>query len=275
MRGATVQVCRADCGCAVSIHAPHAGRDPSILRRGFGGSRFNPRAPCGARHPRTLCTICILSFNPRAPCGARRDTCKQNRGDICFNPRAPCGARQAALHHRRRHVRFNPRAPCGARRGACRAIYLAGTFQSTRPMRGATRTDTGQRACTRVSIHAPHAGRDPRPPQGRYHKEVSIHAPHAGRDFVQQSVALDAAVSIHAPRAGRDSKRRNCHNREEGFNPRAPCGARPPLMSVFRLQQSFNPRAPCGARQQKKLRLPSFATYSWVLLATNMIFLMP
>ena len=160
MRGATVQVCRADCGCAVSIHAPHAGRDPSILRRGFGGSRFNPRAPCGARHPRTLCTICILSFNPRAPCGARRDTCKQNRGDICFNPRAPCGAR----------------------RGACRAIYLAGTFQSTRPMRGATlarrkggitkkfqstrpmRGATLPCACTAsplpVSIHAPHAGRD-------------------------------------------------------------------------------------------------------------------
>ena len=41
-----------------------------------------------------------------------------------------------------------------------------------------------------------------------------------------------------------------------------------------RYQERFNPRAPCGARLQKKLRLPSFATYLWVLLATNMIFSM-
>ena len=59
-------------------------------------------------------------------------------------------------------------------------------------------------------------------------------------------------VSIHAPRVGRDC---------ETFH-------------AFSFVQRFNPRAPCGARQQKKLRLPSFATYLWVLLATNMIFSM-
>ena len=211
MRGATVQVCRADCGCAVSIHAPHAGRDPSILRRGFGGSRFNPRAPCGARHPRTLCTICILSFNPRAPCGARRDTCKQNRGDICFNPRAPCGARQAALHHRRRHVRFNPRAPCGARRGACRAIYLAGTFQSTRPMRGATLARR----------------------KGGITKKFQSTRPMRGATLPCACTASPLPVSIHAPHAGRDRGGSRCCAPTPSFNPRAPCGARRAKVLLF------------------------------------------
>ena len=193
---------------------------------------------------------------------------------------------------------------------------MAGTFQSTRPMRGATRTDTGQRACTRVSIHAPHAGRDPRPPQGRYHKEVSIHAPHAGRDFgifpvnvhprtfqstrpmrgatngdlthveteefqstrpmrgATQSFCLmyppplfqstrpmrgatgalctlkrRFAVSIHAPHAGRDGvgrgRRYSCR-----VSIHAPHAGRDVTERLERLkEQGFNPRAPCGARR--------------------------
>ena len=49
----------------------------------------------------------------------------------------------------------------------------------------------------------------------------------------------------------------------ERFNPRAPCGARPPTAqrslrclyfnprAPWRPPYNFNPRAPCGARQQK------------------------
>ena len=33
----------------VSIHAPHAGRDKARSAACFFGTRFNPRAPCGAR----------------------------------------------------------------------------------------------------------------------------------------------------------------------------------------------------------------------------------
>ena len=55
---------------------------------------------------------------------------------------------------------FNPRAPCGARQ--CHNNY-----------------DTVARA---VSIHAPRAGRDPKPADHLDAQEVSIHAPRAGRD---------------------------------------------------------------------------------------------
>ena len=82
---------------------------------------------------------------------------------ICFNPRAPCGARP--LHD-----------------GTQRPIA---TFQSTRPVRGATELLL-----------------DPK----RAHN-VSIHAPRAGRDFLILWAIGKAKVSIHAPRAGRDSKR--------------------------------------------------------------------
>ena len=37
----------------------------------------------------------------------------------------------------------------------------------------------------------------------------------------------------------------------QGFNPRAPCGARPPIHPMRSAGTSFNPRAPCGARRQR------------------------
>mgnify|MGYP001685495317 CR=1 FL=1 len=56
-------------------------------------------------------------------------------------------------------------------------------FQSTRPMRGATQRGTLRRCHARVSIHAPHAGRDCSPQPSSTASVVSIHAPHAGRDL--------------------------------------------------------------------------------------------
>ena len=58
------------------------------------------------------------------------------------------------------------------------------TFQSTRPVRGATAFDIEE-----LIVH-----------------NISIHAPRAGRDLDVQTVARCRGISIHAPRAGRDSK---------------------------------------------------------------------
>ena len=78
-------------------------------------------------------------------------------------------------------------------------------------------------------------------------------------------------ISTHAPLAGRDSRGIVLKSRLEYFNPRAPCGARPPhslqvsghgcisthaplagrdaeTVSHRYLAYNFNPRAPCGAR---------------------------
>ena len=80
-------------------------------------------------------------------------------------------------------------------------------FQSTRPMRGATKNLYNFIRKMEVSIHAPHAGRDPAALSIPLDSQVSIHAPHAGRDQPANHSGASIAVSIHAPHAGRDGKR--------------------------------------------------------------------
>jgi len=81
-----------------------------------------------------------------------------------------------------------------------------------------------------ISIHAPHAGRDPfcgftmpprplfqstRPMRGATYQDgvayddivISIHAPHAGRDSSEARASRRYNISIHAPHAGRDPSR--------------------------------------------------------------------
>ena len=78
-------------------------------------------------------------------------------------------------------------------------------FQSTRPVRGATRRCGGTAGAPGISIHAPRAGRDGMTlvlvDGGKY---ISIHAPRAGRDGKALQTPKNGDISIHAPRAGRD-----------------------------------------------------------------------
>ena len=79
-------------------------------------------------------------------------------------------------------------------------------FQSTRPIRGATRP--------KIPIAPPISNFNPRAPYGarlaakmqKINRDIiSIHAPHTGRDFrVVVRVHNASAISIHAPHTGRD-----------------------------------------------------------------------
>ena len=122
---------------------------------------------------------------------------------------------------------FNPRAPCGARPKQFLLPKQNQKFQSTRPMRGATIQQWIRLLEVRVSIHAPHAGRDrgdcpqaapmscfnPRAPCGarlfRHHLPVLRHVfqstrPMRGATQHHQVHLPSREVSIHAPHAGRD-----------------------------------------------------------------------
>ena len=57
-------------------------------------------------------------------------------------------------------IYFNPRAPCGARLAVNKVEVNGETFQSTRPVRGATAHGLLTDANANISIHAPRAGRD-------------------------------------------------------------------------------------------------------------------
>ena len=185
MRGATLKYAIPALAIGISIHAPHAGRDilPPSAIWSFPRN-FNPRAPCGARlhevskyviphvfqstRPMrgatnvTLFAPCAtIYFNPRAPCGARLLLASPVLSSLPISIHAPHAGRDSSRRRRCRRLRdFNPRAPCGARRKEIDMQKINLKFQSTRPMRGATR---GTRSCdspSAISIHAPHAGRD-------------------------------------------------------------------------------------------------------------------
>ena len=118
MRGATPAPKLVLCGGDISIHAPHAGRDILTTVSATEISTFQSTRPMrGAT---------IITHTPKRP-------------RIYFNPRAPCGARPAFSAAAFSDRNFNPRAPCGARPGNKIVPVSATVFQSTRPMRGATR----------------------------------------------------------------------------------------------------------------------------------------
>ena len=150
----------------------------------------------------------------------------------------------------------------------------------------------------RISIHAPHAGRDyhpfhklyyrrdfnPRAPCGARPRRgargipghgISIHAPHAGRDFDEngnwrQGFAFQSTRPMRgATAAGSALPGPPCN-----FNPRAPCGARLVLVGTAYLAWSFQSTRPMrGATEHpesqrqfqpfQSTRPMRGATYSW------------
>ena len=141
---------------------PMRGATNSSFQRYFFCHYFNPRAPCGARRRNCNSMGQVHKISIHAP-HAGRDCQAAHREPYCtnFNPRAPCGARLDVLFlHALTRCDFNPRAPCGARRSIYCPQCGHGTFQSTRPMRGATAADDLTVAVNIISIHAPRAGRD-------------------------------------------------------------------------------------------------------------------
>ena len=169
----------------ISIHAPHTGRD-SAAGLGHGGHHISIHAPHTGRDAQIVGAVAGLLISIHAP-HTGRDSCPQDhpppspgfqstrpiRGatiihyslsfpsNLYFNPRAPYGARPlpSLLRHWIRTY-FNPRAPYGARLRSLSSSSVSYTFQSTRPIRGATRGRPHFCGRGPISIHAPHTGRD-------------------------------------------------------------------------------------------------------------------
>ena len=101
----------------VSIHAPRVGRDSAPTERAADMTRFNPRAPCGARlFNKSFCPVNNGFQSTRPVWGA---TCSGNiavysSGVSIHAPRVGRDSRHRSVYAL--HRRFNPRAPCGARR---------------------------------------------------------------------------------------------------------------------------------------------------------------
>ena len=185
-----------------------------------------------------------MYFNPRAPCGARLRDRRVGGQDVNFNPRAPQGARPSQARDFVSVGRISTHAPLAGRDTAIAIKRIPPTiFQPTRPLRGATP------ACPTLPSHS---GFQPtRPLRG------------ATGLFVIREGAC--GISTHAPLAGRDPRRSMTAALAWHFNPRAPCGARPPATSPHTCRQYFNPRAPCGARRPQESEegvMPRISTHA-------------
>ena len=127
----------------------------------------------------------------------------------------------------------------------------------------------------RISIHAPHAGCDfilivlvlikrhfnPRTPCGvrlsifffkMLHFLFQSTHPMRGATQTRRCSRCDYVISIHAPHAGCDLPPSVTARAFRHFNPRTPCGVRPPSRCARSFVLHFNPRTPCGVRLKKE-----------------------
>ena len=191
---------RAPCGARRRAASPRSCR-----------SYFNPHAPCGARQRRRPLNMRRPYFNPHAPCGARRILIRIYADNSIFQStrpvwgattqgREPTATFDISIHTPRvgrdrgvlcspiRLWNFNPHAPCGARPLPLKALQWIDTFQSTRPVWGATRAFPRADQRRFISIHTPRVGRD----------RACGHSRSCARDF-----------NPRAPRGARRNKRRH------------------------------------------------------------------
>ena len=108
-------------------------------------------------------------------------------------------------------------------------------FQSTRPLRGATRLSPSRRRSQSISIHAPLAGRDGfRGCVGHRDTDFNPRAPCGARRVLPSSCTLQ------------------CH-----FNPRAPCGARLWTFSSADRPLGFQSTRPLRGATPRRCRPPT------------------
>ena len=149
LRGATQQCDQHGHDTAISIHAPLAGRDNGRRRAVRPHRHFNPRAPCGARRLSAISLVSPSLFQSTRPL----------RGATQL--KSLKGVRQDAAGAGAKGRHFNPRTPCGVRPTGATMTASDLSFQSTHPLRGATRKFRNVvKHIKKISIHAPLAGCD-------------------------------------------------------------------------------------------------------------------
>ena len=169
---------------------------------------FQPTRPLRGATFQRLLEHRISAISTHAPLAGRDQADKRERvREPSISTHAPLAGRDnKQSRNASLRIEFQPTRPL---RGATIAFLIhvtVVTFQPTRPLRGATKCRFA-------------AGR---------RSKISTHAPLAGRDCPGQLLPrLLHAISTHAPLAGRDMVLRFSPHSSDNFNPRAPCGARP------------------------------------------------
>ena len=132
--------CRHGCTAHISIHAPREGCDlPMAAPIHCHGVRFQSTHPVRGATPLAQAFLSVVQISIHAP----REGC-----DLLFQP---------SLHVL--HISIHaPREGCDVE--VVDQAGEGGIFQSTHPVRGATRSDRKPPSCYDISIHAPREGCD-------------------------------------------------------------------------------------------------------------------
>ena len=167
----------------ISIHALREENDPGTLRLTKRSKNFNPHSPCGERRHQHLQRARTQDFNPHSPCGERLGATRTIRRQIYFNPHSPCGERRhESLERTRQQISIHTPLAGSDFHGKVKSAISA-VFQSTLPLRGATKISQGTYTSCVISIHTPLAGSDATSDHHADLVAISIHTPLAGSDY--------------------------------------------------------------------------------------------
>ena len=171
-------------------------------------------------------------------------------------------------------IHFNPHSPCGERQSKFLFHNMDCWFQSTLPMRGATKIITIVAVKGKISIHTPHAGSD----LIRFFIIYFIyyfnpHSPCGERLFYHFINSFLFYFNPHSPCGSDITGNLIANNTLTDFNPHSPCGERRSNTSFHAdwakisihtphagsdadrsgtvvCQSDFNPHSPCGERRR-------------------------
>ena len=248
------------------------GCDPDTGKPWSDTEDFNPRTPCGVRHPlAAIFFFRLISIHaPRVGCDHLLAAPVDGLSISIHAPRVGCDARPiiAGIHGPLISIHA-PRVGCDGP-GPPERSSLWG-FQSTHPVWGATVLATASPGESIFQSTHPVWGATTDERGGKKERAISIHAPRVGCDRTGRRVCVEIDISIHAPRVGCDNEKPKTVTRRKDFNPRTPCGVRrsskslwlaivefqsthpvwgatahsPPVQLAY---PNFNPRTPCGVR---------------------------
>ena len=257
----------------ISIHAPLAGCDVQSYGIGSRNVAFQSTHPLrGATllptfsrsamtfqstHPLRGATYIDRSGNlytvisihaPLAGCDEAGAEVPANAKISIHAPLAGCDDREAAERTGRDH--FNPRTPCGVRHQHPQSRGAARSFQSTHPLRGATRSTSCYSRLKKFQSTHPLRGATVRD-GARHDQRVDFNprTPCGVRPSSSASAQTSTGFQSTHPLRGATYKCIHILHYTAHFNPRTPCGVRRENLIKEKSMGNFNPRTPCGVRQ--------------------------
>ena len=215
----------------ILFQSTHPLRDATTVKvlRECGYTDFNPRTPYGMRPIALFRQFVLVLFQSTHPLRDATHVISYDYDCILnFNPRTPYGMRPSIKNDGVLVTKISIHAPLtGCDKYMPALVYQNTAFQSTHPLRDATKERKTRKMKGFISIHAPLTGCDwYDTSRCRGCIQISIHAPLTGCDMAWELINKILEISIHAPLTGCDKKLNWTVANMLDFNPRTPYGMR-------------------------------------------------